>query len=218
MLTANNLSMVYPDGESNRVIFEHLSLTIAPAERVAIVGPSGSGKSTLLYLLSGLRKPTSGQVFLDDKEITAMDDSSEVRMKNFGFVFQQHYLIPYLSVLKNVLTGLPEKPGKEQVEQAMALLAELELTKEFNKLPHQLSGGQKQRVAIARALIRRPKIIFADEPTASLDKKTAIEVMDILRRQKDVTLVYNTHDLSLIKCTDRIIEIGKSNGVMSIER
>lgn len=209
MLIANDLSMVYPDGESQRVVFENMSLTIEQGERVAIVGPSGSGKSTLLYLLSGLRKPTGGQVFFDDQEITAMSDNSKVRMKNFGFVFQQHYLIPYLSVLKNVLIGLPTKAGKEQIEIAMSLLSELDLAKEAKKLPNQLSGGQKQRAAIARALIHRPKIIFADEPTASLDKKTAVDVMGILRRQKNVTLVYNTHDLSLIEPTDRIIEIGK---------
>lgn len=211
MLTANNLSMVYPDGESTRNVFHGLSLNISPAEKVAIVGPSGSGKSTLLYLLSGLRKPTEGQVFFNKLEITAMKDSSKVRMENFGFVFQQHHLIPYLSVIKNVLIGLPEKAGSEQIEKAMMLLSDLELAKEATKLPHQLSGGQKQRVAIARALINRPKIIFADEPTASLDKKTAIEVMDILRSQCDVALVYNTHDLSLIKSTDRIIELGRGD-------
>lgn len=209
MLTAKNLSMVYPDGASKRVVFENLSLTVGPAERLAIIGPSGSGKSTLLYLLSGLRRPTAGQVFLDEREITAMEDSSEIRMKNFGFVFQQHYLIPYLSVLKNVLVGLPEKPGKPQVDKAMELLDELELSGEADKLPHQLSGGQKQRAAIARALINKPRIIFADEPTASLDRETASEVMHILRRQKDVALIYNTHDLSLIEPTDHIFEMRK---------
>lgn len=208
MLKAQDLSMSYPDGDAIRNIFDKLCITIQPKERVAIVGPSGSGKSTLLYLLSGLRRPTGGKVFFNDIEITAMKDNSNVRMQYFGFVFQQHYLISYLSVLKNVLIGIPGKPNGLQKEKAYSLLDELGLSKEMNKLPNQLSGGQKQRVAIARALIHDPQVIFADEPTASLDKTNAIEVMNILRAKKDIALIFNTHDLTLIEDTDRIIKIG----------
>lgn len=213
MLSAKNLGMQYQDGEGKRTIFQNVNIEIKEEERVAIVGPSGSGKSTLLYLLSGLRKPTEGSVSFEHSVITDLQDSSKVRMQHFGFVFQQHYLIPYLSVLQNVLIGESGKREKKKVDKAKSILCQLGLEKEMQKKPFQLSGGQQQRVAIARAVVKNPKIIFADEPTASLDRKNAVEVMELLRGFTKAALIFNTHDLHLIKETDRIIEISENGAV-----
>lgn len=212
MLIARNLGMKYPDGDQERTIFRNVNLEIQDKQRIAIVGPSGSGKSTLLYLLSGLRKPTEGSVVFENEVITDLEDTSYVRMKYFGFIFQQHYLIPYLSVLQNVLIGEDGKRSKERMDKAKDFLCKLGLEKEMHKKPYQLSGGQQQRVAIARAVAKEPKIIFADEPTASLDRKNAAEVMELLRNFTDAALIFNTHDLSLIRETDQRIEISE-NGV-----
>lgn len=212
MLIARNLGMKYPDGDQERTIFQNVNLEIQDKQRIAIVGPSGSGKSTLLYLLSGLRKPTEGSVVFENEVITDLEDTSYVRMKYFGFIFQQHYLIPYLSVLQNVLIGEDGKRSKERMDKAKDFLCKLGLEKEMHKKPYQLSGGQQQRVAIARAVAKEPKIIFADEPTASLDRKNAAEVMELLRNFTDAALIFNTHDLSLIRETDQRIEISE-NGV-----
>ena len=177
---------------------------------VGIIGPSGSGKSTLMYCLSTLKAPTEGTILYNGKEITKAKNAEReaLRRREFGFIFQKHYLVPYMSAMDNVLVAALGK-GPEVRKKAEDFLGELGLSqKEFGKKPAKLSGGQCQRVAIARAMINDPKVIFADEPTASLDHENAFNVMKILKQYSDERLVLIvTHDKSILKDADQIIEI-----------
>jgi ABC-type antimicrobial peptide transport system, ATPase component len=205
MITADLVNLSYLDGLKKRKILSDVCLSIDESETAVIFGPSGAGKSSLLYLLSGLRKPNSGKVIFDDIDITAIEDTDKIRYENFGFVFQQHFLIPYLTVFENVCLAKKDKNIKLDAQD---ILKELGLESFLHKLPYELSGGERQRVAIARALVKKPKIIFADEPTASLDKETAIQVFDLLKNfSKSCTLIAATHDTSLLSGNERIFSI-----------
>ena len=205
MLEAKNVSLVYPDGEKEKVVLDNISLKINDGESVVLVGPSGSGKSSMIYLLSALKKPTSGDIIFDNNIISSKKDTSGERYDSFGFIFQQHFLIPYLSVLENVLIAIKDS---DTIEKSKEMLKKLGLEEHLNKKPHQLSGGQRQRVAIARALVKKPRVLFADEPTASLDHDTAVEVMSLIREMKDTTtLIMATHDTSLLEENDRVIVV-----------
>lgn len=209
MLEAKNISLVYPDGDKQKVVLDNVNLQIEHGDSVALVGPSGSGKSSLIYLLSALKKPTSGEVMFDSTTLSAEKDTSSKRYDHFGFIFQQHFLIPYLNVLENVRIAIKSAEGEEK---SRSILDKLGLSEHLNKKPHQLSGGQRQRVAVARALVKSPRVIFADEPTASLDQATAKEVMELIRGIKgETTLILATHDLSLIRDSDRIITVNNCN-------
>jgi len=205
MLKAKKLSLVYPDGDNQKVVLDSVDLTINEGETVVFVGPSGSGKSSLIYLLSALKKPTNGDVIFDSNVISGKKDTASERYKHFGFIFQQHFLIPYLTVLENVCIAIKSKDSEQK---SIEILKKLGLEEHLNKKPYQLSGGQRQRVAIARALVKEPRILFADEPTASLDHKTAIEVMSLMRNMKNkTTLIMATHDTSLLSPDDRVITV-----------
>ncbi len=205
MLEAKNVSLVYPDGDKEKIVLDNISLKINDGESVVLVGPSGSGKSSMIYLLSALKKPTSGDIMFDNINISEKKDTSGERYDSFGFIFQQHFLIPYMSVLENVLIAIKDS---ETVEKSKEMLIKLGLEEHLNKKPHQLSGGQRQRVAIARALVKKPRVLFADEPTASLDHETAVEVMSLIREMKDTTtLIMATHDTTLLEESDRIIVV-----------
>jgi putative ABC transport system ATP-binding protein len=206
--------MAYDIGkETETYALKNINLSIARNKFYGILGPSGSGKSTLLYLLSGLKKPSSGKVFYNDEDYAVMKDIelSNVRKKNFGFIFQRHFLVNYLTSLQNVLVPLNSNK-KADIDRAKELLVLLGMEKEINKKPHQLSGGQRQRVAIARALINNPKAIFADEITASLDHNNAFEVMNVLKTFKDnATIIVVTHDRSILDGADEIINVWDGN-------
>jgi len=205
MLKAKQLSLIYPDGDKQKVVLESVDLTIKEGETVVFLGPSGSGKSSLIYLLSALKKPTAGEVLFNDIVLSGKKDTASERYESFGFIFQQHFLIPYLTVLENVSIAIKSKDAQEK---SADILKKLGLEEHFNKKPHQLSGGQRQRVAIARALVKEPRVLFADEPTASLDHTTALEVMSLLRKMKNkTTLIMATHDTSLLTDSDRIITV-----------
>ncbi len=205
MLEAKNVNLVYPDGDKEKVVLDNISLKINDGESVVLVGPSGSGKSSMIYLLSALKKPTSGDIIFDNNIISSKKDTSGERYDSFGFIFQQHFLIPYLSVLENVLIAIKDS---DTIEKSKEMLKKLGLEEHLNKKPHQLSGGQRQRVAIARALVKKPRVLFADEPTASLDHDTAVEVMSLIREMKDTTtLIMATHDTSLLEENDRVIVV-----------
>lgn len=205
MLEAKNISLVYPDGDKQKVVLDSVNLTVRDGDTVALVGPSGSGKSSMIYLLSALKKPTSGEILFDGDVLSCKKDTASERYTHFGFIFQQHFLIPYLSVLENVCVAIK---SDENTEKSKTILQKLGLKEHLNKKPHQLSGGQRQRVAIARALVKEPRILFADEPTASLDHATAEEVMDLIRNIREkTTLVIATHDTSLLRETDRVITV-----------
>lgn len=205
MLEARKLSLIYPDGDKQKVVLDSVDLSIKEGETVVFLGPSGSGKSSLIYLLSALKKPTNGEVLFNDSVLSGKKDTASERYESFGFIFQQHFLIPYLTVLENVSIAIKNKDSQEK---SIEILKKLGLEDHLNKKPHQLSGGQRQRVAIARALVKEPRILFADEPTASLDHTTALEVMSLLRNMKNkTTLIMATHDTSLLADGDRIITV-----------
>lgn len=209
MFECIDLSLSYKDGKSNRVVFSDLNFKIDDGENVVLLGPSGSGKSSLIYLLSGLRRPTSGKVIYNNKDLHAMDENSlvNIRRNKFGFIFQFHFLIPYLNVIENVLVGAPQV-DKAYINKAMEMLNQLGIEEHMHKKIHELSGGQRQRVAIARAIISEPEVIFADEPTASLDHKNSVEIFNILKSLKSKSIiVLATHDTSILDGTERIIKI-----------
>jgi putative ABC transport system ATP-binding protein len=215
MLSCKDLTLIYKDGAQSKTVLDQVDLEIKRGESAVLLGPSGSGKSSLIYLLSCLRKPTGGDVFLDGVRISGQNqkDIADTRKNRFAFVFQMHFLLPYLTASENVMAGCGDfsKNGKRQ---AAELLERLGLEGHINKRIHQMSGGERQRVAIARALIGNPDVIFADEPTASLDHETAQKVFEILKSHKpDSTLVLATHDTSILSGNERIIKIENAKAI-----
>jgi putative ABC transport system ATP-binding protein len=206
MIRCQQLGLVYPDGTKVKTILQDINLKIEQGENVVLLGPSGSGKSSLIYLLSSLRQPTNGEIYWND-ELLSVKNSSSLRKEHFGFIFQMHFLLPYLTALENVLVAKNEYTLAAKTK-ATEILEQLGLAGHENKKIHQLSGGQRQRVAIARALMNEPDVIFADEPTASLDHSTALEVMEILKNhKKNSILIMATHDTSILSGDERIIQI-----------
>lgn len=201
------------DVEVNALV--DISFTIQSGEFVALLGSSGSGKSTLLYIIGLLEKATSGDLLIDDKNISKMSDAqiSAIRNKRIGFVFQQFNLIPKLTVLENVLLPTAytkEGTRKEDKTYAQYLLQTFGIVEKQNAFPNQLSGGQQQRVAIARALINKPETIIADEPTGNLDSKTGVQIMDLIQEihmKEKKTIVLVTHDEHIAHYAKRVIRI-----------
>lgn len=215
MFEIKNISMIY-DMEKTEKVYALGGFDLALPDKglIGIIGPSGSGKSTLMYCLSTLKKPTDGQILYNGKELINLKDSEreKVRRHEFGFVFQRHFLVPYMSALDNV-TVAATKNGQETINKAKKLLAGFGLgDKEICKRPAKLSGGQRQRTAIARAMINEPKVLFADEPTAALDHENAFAVMKILKEySKNNLVLVITHDRSILKDADRVIEMWDGN-------
>ena len=209
MLQAENLTLSFKDGDSTITAVNNISIRIEDHQFVGILGPSGSGKSSLLYLLSGLRKPTSGEIFLDDRAYSKMPEKDRIglRRTEYGFVFQHHFLINYMTALENVLVSAIVH-SKAMMAQAKALLADLGLGDKLHRFPYELSGGERQRVAVARAMIHRPRIIFADEPTGLLDRTTGLQVMGLLRSFcKQGSLVAVTHDPEILTEANQVVTI-----------
>ncbi|MBE5958424.1 MAG: ABC transporter ATP-binding protein [Lachnospiraceae bacterium] len=211
MFEVKNICMIYDmETDSKTYALKGFDLTLPDKGLIGIVGPSGSGKSTLMYCLSTLKAPTEGSINYNGIELADIGNAQRenLRRREFGFVFQKHYLVPYMTAFDNCLVAAVEK--KEKVRDKIEnIFEELGLSKkEWNKKPSKLSGGQCQRVAIARAIINNPKVIFADEPTASLDHENAYNVMKILKKYSAERLVLVvTHDRSILKDADRIIEM-----------
>ena len=202
MLRARDLTLVYADAASEVRAVDGVSLEVREGEFVGILGPSGSGKSSLLYLLAGLKRPVAGEVVFRDRALGSLsdDETAALRRKEFGFIFQNHFLIHYLTGLENVRTGGEGDGGR--------LLEELKVAHCGGKFPWQMSAGEKHRVAIARAVVHRPSVVFADEPTASLDRPNAEIVVDCLRRvTRGGTLFVVTHDESILKGATRILRM-----------
>ena len=199
-----------PEGELT--ILDDASLTVNRGETAAVVGPSGAGKSTLLALLAGLDEPTSGQVWLDEIELTALDEDGRAQLRNrrVGFVFQSFHLLPSLTALENVLLPLELSNTGGAMERARKALSQVGLDSRLHHYPRQLSGGEKQRVAIARAFVGSPSLLFADEPTGNLDNKTGERVLNLLfelNAASNATLVLVTHDLVAAARCDRMFEM-----------
>jgi len=218
MLQAENLTLTYQDGDTVVYAVKDISLLVRDHQFIGILGPSGSGKSSLLYLLSGLRQPTQGEIYLDDRAYSKISESERValRRSEYGFVFQQHFLINYLTAFENVMVSAPEH-DKPHGEQAEALLADLGMADKLHRFPYELSGGERQRVAIARAMIHRPRLIFADEPTGLLDRHTGLQVMALLRSYRDQgSLIAVTHNPEILAEADLIISM-RDGQLVSIE-
>lgn len=214
MFDIKNITMIY-DMEKNEKVYAlgGFDLKLPDKGLVGIIGPSGSGKSTLMYCLSTLKKPVDGEIIYNGKDITQLKDSEREHLRRieFGFVFQRHFLVPYMSAIDNVMVAADNQ--KTALPKAIELLDEFGLgERELRKRPAKLSGGQRQRVAIARAMINNPKVLFADEPTAALDHENAFAVMDILGEyaKKNLVLVI-THDHSVLKNADMIVEMWDGN-------
>jgi putative ABC transport system ATP-binding protein len=207
MLQGEDLTLAYEDGQAVVKAVNDVSITLRDHQFIGILGPSGSGKSSLLYLLSGLRQPTKGDVYLDDRAYSKISQEELVALRRteYGFVFQQHFLINYLTALENVMVSALVH-DKAHEAQAKALLADLGLRDKLHRFPHELSGGERQRVSIARAMIHRPRIIFADEPTGLLDRRTGLQVMALLRRYREQgSLIAVTHNPEILDEADLVI-------------
>jgi putative ABC transport system ATP-binding protein len=209
MLQGKELTLTYKDGDDTLDAVHQVSIAVEDHQFVGILGPSGSGKSSLLYLLSGLRRPTGGDIYLDGRAYSKMSDRERValRRSEYGFVFQQHFLINYLTALENVMVSAPVQDNAH-AGQAKALLADLGLGDKLHRFPYELSGGERQRVAIARAMIHRPRVIFADEPTGLLDRHTGLQVMALLRSYRDQgSLIAVTHNPEILAEADLVIKM-----------
>ena len=194
------------------LILDNVSLTVFPAEAVAIVGVSGSGKSTLLGLLAGLDVPTKGNVHLDGHDLFALDEDGRaaLRARALGFVFQSFQLLPALSAIENVMLPLELGGVADARVKARELMVRVGLGERLNHYPKQLSGGEQQRVAIARAFVVRPKLLLADEPTGNLDAETGsriVELMFELNREQGATLLLVTHDESISRRCQRTLRL-----------
>jgi putative ABC transport system ATP-binding protein len=210
---ARAVSKTFSSGSLVATVLHEVSLAVRAGEFALLMGPSGSGKTTLLCLLSGLLRPSEGQIDLCGVPISSLPDraAAEVRRRSVGFVFQTYNLFPALTALDNVAEVLALKgmPRPRALEVASAALARVGLAHRLRHRPGELSGGERQRVAIARALAGEPALIFGDEPTAALDRHTGLEVVELLKQQVNercgVLLV--THDPRLLPFADRVIEI-----------
>ena len=212
MLSAHQLTKHVSSPEGQLTILDRVDLEVRPGESVAVVGVSGAGKSTLLGLLAGLDVPSSGNVKLENQDLSLLDEDGRaaLRADHVGFVFQSFHLIPSLTALENVMLPLELSNHPDPAGAARETLDKVGLTDRVAHYPRQLSGGEKQRVAIARAFVVRPKIMFADESTGNLDHRTGetiIELLFRLNRESDTTLLLVTHDLSLAQLCDRILHM-----------
>ncbi len=216
LLSTENISLVYDDGERRTHALRDVTIGIPARQFVGIMGPSGSGKSSLLYVLSGLKRPTSGDVRLGEFSYDAHGehDMIALRRARFGFVFQQPYLLTWQTAYENVLMGAPELDAAAR-QRADGFFEQLGIARLKNKLPSQISGGEKQRVCVARAMMNEPDIIFADEPTASLDHANGHLVVDLLSAYRERgTVVVVTHDPEMLADADQILMMrdGESQG------
>ena len=203
------------DEETTFYALKESSIEIKEKEFISIIGPSGSGKSTLMHLIGLLDKPTGGEITIQGKKISNLNDDqiSSLRNEFIGFVFQQFNLIPKLTVLENII--LPAFYARKKLdydprEKALGLIKRFGLQGKENSYPNKISGGQQQRVAILRALIMEPKMILADEPTGNLDSKTGTEIMELLKtlnEEEKITIAIVTHEVEIAKYGKRIIKV-----------
>lgn len=212
-LVAENITRTFGSGDAGITAVDDASLTAHPGEVVMILGPSGSGKTTLLSILGGLLRATHGTVRIDGALLDpARPETSQLRLERVGFVFQSFNLLPALTAAENVALPLRLRGLKHSaaLAEATAVLSALELGDRLHSRPGTLSGGEKQRVSIARALVGRPRVVLADEPTASLDTRRgreAIQLLTSLARQGEQACVMVTHDQRLAEFADRVVEL-----------
>ncbi len=223
MIEVRNLTKKFINGETELIANKNLSFEVETGEFLSIIGRSGSGKSTLLYQMGLLDHPTSGDIFIDGENVTNLyaDDRTKYRLRNLGYVFQDYALIPTLNAVENVAVPLIMKGYSisESYKIAGNALNEVGLSKKYNNLPNMLSGGEQQRVSIARALAGKPKILFADEPTANLDTETSKVVLNtfIDLNNKGQTIIMVTHEKEFAVIGDRTLEL-KDGEIVKISK
>jgi len=225
MIIAEHLTQTYLSAGRPLTVLHDINLTIEARGLVAVIGPSGSGKTTLLGLLAGLDRPTRGTVRLDGADLGALDEDARaaLRAERVGFVFQTFQLLPTLTALENVLVPLELRPGGRRggdLERAAEYLARVGLADRAHHYPAQLSGGEQQRVGLARAFANRPRILFADEPTGSLDAETGAGVIDLLvelNAEAETTMVLVTHDPALAARAHRVVRL-RAGAIVADER
>ena len=217
LIAVKGVSKVFKVGEENFTALRDINLEIDSGSFMSFVGPSGSGKTTILNLIGGLDVPTAGNIFFKNTKLSAMNRNqmAQYRRKNIGFIFQTYNLFPVYSVYENILfplllNGSKEKDARERV---MNIVNKVGLSDQVKKRPSQLSGGQCQRVAIARALVKDPLLILADEPTANLDSKNSLQILELmseLNKQYKAAVVFSTHDEKVTRYVRR--EVGLEDG------
>ena len=217
LISVKGVSKVFKVGEENFTALRDINLEIDSGSFMSFVGPSGSGKTTILNLIGGLDVPTTGNIFFKNTKLSAMNRNqmAQYRRKNIGFIFQTYNLFPVYSVYENILfplllNGSKEKDARERV---MNIINKVGLSDQVKKRPSQLSGGQCQRVAIARALVKDPLLILADEPTANLDSKNSLQILELmseLNQQYKAAVVFSTHDEKVTRYVRR--EVGLEDG------
>jgi len=217
LISVKGVSKVFKVGEENFTALRDINLEIDSGSFMSFVGPSGSGKTTILNLIGGLDVPTAGNIFFKNTKLSSMNRNqmAQYRRKNIGFIFQTYNLFPVYSVYENILfplllNGSKEKDARERV---MNIVNKVGLSDQVKKRPSQLSGGQCQRVAIARALVKDPLLILADEPTANLDSKNSLQILELmseLNKQYKAAVVFSTHDEKVTRYVRR--EVGLEDG------
>jgi len=212
VLIARGIGKTVKSGDADLVILREIDLAVIPGEALAVVGASGSGKSTLLAILAGLDTPSAGRVEIEGRDLFALDEDqrAELRGRSVGFVFQSFQLLPALTALENVMLPL-ELSGKDDAEQlSKQMLGRVGLGERLQHYPKHLSGGEQQRVALARAFVVRPRLLFADEPTGSLDADSGAGIIRLLfemNREYGTTLVLVTHDEQLASRCQRVVRL-----------
>ena len=223
LIECDNLVKLYKSEEVEVMALQGLDLNVEEGELIAIIGKSGSGKSTLLNMLGGLERPSAGRLFVDGKDLFALNPMEMVsyRRRTVGFVWQnsRKNLFSYMNALENIMAVMEEKDKEKRRQRAKMLLSQVGLSDKENALPMQLSGGEQQRVAIAVALANRPKLLLADEPTGAVDEATSKQLQELfkyLNEELNVTVVIVTHDLSLADKVKRVVMI--SDGKIGTEK
>lgn len=214
VIDAHNISKTFNPTTIPVVAVNHVHLHLERGEFTALVGPSGSGKTTVLNLIGGLDKPDTGNIFINNVDITTLSANQliDFRLNNIGFVFQAFNLVPVLTARENVelIMQLQNRTKAEIAQRVQTLFQQIGLEDKLDARPSQLSGGQQQRVAVARALAAKPQFVLADEPTANLDSKSADNLLDImlkLNQEENVTFIFSTHDARVIERARRVITL-----------
>jgi putative ABC transport system ATP-binding protein len=215
LIKMKNVSKIYQNGDFETKALNQVDLTINRGEFIVVLGPSGSGKSTFLNVLSGLDIPTEGEIFIDELEISKLNQKelTKFRRENLGFIFQQYNLLSTLTARENIELGYQIAKEPFDIDE---MLKSVEIFDQKSKFPSQMSGGQQQRVSIARALVKKPKILFCDEPTGALDEKTGkgiLELLSQLNKKYQTTIVLITHNPAISLMADRVIKMNSGRVV-----
>lgn len=215
LVTAQNLEKTYLTGDIPIRAIRGVDFTIEPASFVSFVGPSGSGKSTLLNMIGCLDTPSGGSLTVAGRDVAGLGRKASARFRgeNIGFIFQDFNLIPVLTVFENIeypLQMVQRRPGAERRKRVETMLAAVGMAEQAHKYPHQISGGQKQRTAVARALVTNAKLVLADEPTANLDRETALMIISLMKRMRDefgTTFIFSTHDPKIVDNAETVFTL-----------